>query len=542
MRHTPQNRTLTVVTTAALSALLLTPLAAAETVEISLRAHPDSVQLRPGAATSVWRYSASVISGPATAVESIPGSYLGPILHLRTGDTLIVHFKNDLPEATNVHWHGLDVPADMDGYATDVVAPGGEKLITFPILNRASTYWFHPHPDMMTAPQVMAGMAGVIEVTDSESEALDLPSGEFDIPFIIQDRTFTATNQFDYAPDMMEAMAAWTGESMVINGIVDTTFDMKRHAYRMRLLNGSNAHTYRLAWSDGTPLTVIGSDGGLFDVPVAKTSLILGPAERAELWVDFSTMAAGATRTLKSLAFNPGFTNAGGNGTARDIATFTAVGEVQSGPALPTTLVNMERYNLADASNPTSPRQWPFGFNGEYTLNGGLFQNHIVAADEIVPCDTLEVLQVSNTVQMMAILHPFHLHGPSFQVLSRTNTSGTTYGYSTIASGFNDHGWKDTFSIWPGETVKVLIKWSRYEGDFHYHCHLLEHEDMGTMRTFRVNTDGCQPSADLNGDGAVNGLDMALLLGAWGLPGGDIDGNQTTDAADLAALLAGWAP
>ncbi len=542
MPHTPHTRLLPALCVGALAAHLATAVASADTVEISLRAHPDTVQLRPGAPTSIWRYTATVIAGPATAVESIPGSYLGPILHLRTGDDLIVHFKNDLPEATNVHWHGLDVPADMDGYATDLVAAGGEKLISFPILNRAGTYWFHPHPDMHTANHVMAGMAGLIEVTDAESEALDLPAGEFDQPFIIQDRTLGATNQFVYAPDMMEAMAAWTGESIVINGIVDTTFDVKRRAYRLRLLNGSNARTYRLAWSDGTPITVIGSDGGLFDAPVAKPSLILAPSERAEIWVNFESMASAATRTLKSLAFNPGFTNTGGNGTAIDVATFTAVGDAQSGPALPSTLVAMERYNLADASNPTSPRQWPFGFNGEFTLNGGLFQDHIVAADEIVPCDTLEVLEVSNTVAMMRMLHPFHVHGPSFQVLSRTNSSGTTYGYSTIAPGFNDHGWKDTVAIWPGETVKLLIKWSRYAGDFHYHCHLLEHEDMGTMRTFRVNADGCQVSADLNGDGAVNGLDMALLLGAWGLPGGDIDGNQTTDAADLAALLAGWAP
>ncbi len=522
--------------------LALTSLGTAAQVEITLRAHVDAIAMKPGVPTTVWRYTGTLVDGPATTVTNLADSHIGPVLRVQQGDTLTVHFQNDLPQPTNVHWHGLDVPADQDGYATDLIPVGGSRDISFVVSNPAGTYWFHPHSDMTTASQVMHGLAGMLVVQSNAEQALDLPSGALDVPIVLQDRTFSADNQLVYAPTMTEHMHGWVGNTITINGAVNTTLSVPTRVHRLRLLNGCNSRSFKLAWSDGSPLVLIGNDGGLLAAPVSKSFLMFGPGERADVWADFSTLAVGASRTLISQSFNPGASQGTlPNGAALTVATFTATQQQSENRTLPATLVPIEAYLLEDAANPTTPRAWPISMaGGEFTLNGGAFADHIVAANEIVPCDTLEQVEVSNVSggMMTMLAHPIHLHGRSFQILSRTNISGNAANYAAVSPGFHNAGWKDTFLIWPGERVRVLVRWSSFPGDYAYHCHILEHEDMGMMRTVRIEP--CPLVGDLNGDGVVNAGDLSIVLSAWGGPDGDVNGDGTTDAGDLTLVFAGW--
>ena len=162
--------------------------------------------LLPGAATRVLSYVATVEQGDPAAVSAVPGSYLGPIVRAASGDTLTVRLRNELDEPTNIHWHGLIVPAEVDGQPSNVVAPGAEGEYTFTVRNRPGTYWFHPHPHGHTAEQAYRGLAGLFIVTDPEEAALGLPAGAQDIPLVLQDRTFDADNQLVYIANGMAGM------------------------------------------------------------------------------------------------------------------------------------------------------------------------------------------------------------------------------------------------------------------------------------------------------------------------------------------------
>jgi len=275
-------------------------------VDLVLRAVPSSVRLFSGTPTRVWTYQASLVRGRPGSLQTLPNNYLGPIVRVRRGQTVRVHFVNELPGKSIIHWHGLRVPPAMDGHPRDAVAPGGSYTYDFPVLNRAGTYWFHPHPDGLAGPQVYYGLAGLFLVSDDEEEAAGLPTGPYDVPLVIQDRTFDRTNQLVYQTGdmMMDRTMGFLGDRILVNGQPDYSLGMATRPYRLRLLNGSNSRIYKLAWSDGTPLTVIGTDGGLLAAPVSRDYVTLAPGERVDLWADFSSRSVGTTLKLLSLGFS----------------------------------------------------------------------------------------------------------------------------------------------------------------------------------------------------------------------------------------------
>ena len=287
-------------------------LAASETsdfspdVELSLRAKPAEVQILPGRPTTVWQYSGQVIKGDPGNLAHLDQSSLGPVIRVRRHQKVRIHFKNDLPARSIIHWHGLHVPAEMDGHPKDVISTGATFTYEFEVLNRAGTYWYHPHPHGRTGHQVYGGLAGLFLVTDAEEQKLNLPDEGLDIPLVIQDRVFNRDNQLVYLPrGMHDSMTGMLGDSICVNGRPDFTLSVSNRAYRLRILNGSNSRIYKLAWSDGTPLTVIATDGGLLEKPIDKKYVVLGPAERIELWADFSRYPVGTSLELVSKYFEP---------------------------------------------------------------------------------------------------------------------------------------------------------------------------------------------------------------------------------------------
>jgi FtsP/CotA-like multicopper oxidase with cupredoxin domain len=471
-------------------------------LDIALTATPDAVPIFPGSPTQVWRYKPEVLKGRADSLIDIPGSYLGPIIKTNKGDKVRIRLTNQIPGKTIIHWHGLHVPAVMDGHPRSVIPKGESYLYEFEVKNRAGTYWYHPHPHGQTGYQVYGGMAGLFLVSDEEEKAAELPSGEYDIPLVLQDRSFDSDNQLVYLPGgRMEFMTGFIGDRILVNGMPDFRLAVSARSYRLRLLNGSNSRIYKLAWQDGRPLTVIGTDGGLLDKPTERRYVYLSPAERLELWVDFGNDPVGFETALISLPFDDGIA-AGGptrggmmggrrgypqrlpNGSEFPVFQINVQRRVKENQPLPQRLSSIGQLSPKTAINYYTPRRFYLSMGHmRWTINGRTFQMDDVADDEIVRLGSTEVWEFYNTgggmgmMGMMNMPHPIHLHGKQFRVLERGGV---------VHSGYVDEGWKDTVLLMPGEHVRILVDFEDYPGLYLYHCHNLEHEDMGMMRNYLV--------------------------------------------------------
>lgn len=192
------------------------------------------------------------------------GNLLGPALQLRKGKAVTVDIHNTLAEETTLHWHGLEVPGEVDGGPQGIIKPGGKRSVTFTPDQRAATCWFHPHQHGKTGHQVAMGLAGLVLIEDDESRLLRLPKqwGIDDVPVIVQDKKFTADGQIDYQLDVMSAAVGWFGDTLLTNGAIYPQHAAPKGWLRLRLLNGCNARSLNFATSDKRPLYVVASDGG----------------------------------------------------------------------------------------------------------------------------------------------------------------------------------------------------------------------------------------------------------------------------------------
>jgi FtsP/CotA-like multicopper oxidase with cupredoxin domain len=478
--------------------------AASNDVTIDLTAIPGTANLMSGAATRVWQYQGQVSQGAASSLQTIPDSYLGPILRLQRGQNLKLRFTNQIPDASIVHWHGLNVPETSDGHPRFAIPQDQAYNYEYRILNRVGTYWYHPHPHGRTGPQAYYGLAGLLIISDDEEAALGLPAGEFDLPLVIQDRSFDSQNQLVYVADTMNG---FFGDQVLVNGQAQHTWKVQARPYRFRLLNGSNARIYKLAWDNGTSFTVLATDGGLLEKPVQRSYLTLAPGERVELWADFSAYQPGQEILLRSLPFSVGSGGMMGgmmgstglpNGAALDVLKFQ-VEQAASGPipTLPNQLSAPGFYTEQDAVNRRNPRLITLAMMMTGTLNGRTFVMDEVAGDEKVRLGDLEIWEFYNAERGMGGMgmmgssghpHPMHIHNVQFQVLERQIDLQNRQEYEDISAGFVDDGWKDTVLVWPGERVRVLVRFENYTGLYLYHCHNLEHEDGGMMRNYRVES------------------------------------------------------
>jgi FtsP/CotA-like multicopper oxidase with cupredoxin domain len=466
-------------------------------LDIALSAEPSEIPILTGDSTQVWRYRAEVIQGDTDRVREIPGSYLGPIICVQRGEHVRIRYRNAIPQPSIVHWHGLHVPASMDGHPRYVVSPGESYLYEFEVKNRAGTYWYHPHPHGKTGPQVYRGLAGLFLVSDAIEQSLELPSGAHDVPLVIQDRSFDQDNQLVYTSGRpMEQMTGFFGDRILINGQPDYVLPVSTRAYRLRLLNGSNARTYRLAWDDGRPLTIIGTDGGLVERPVERQYAFLGPGERLEVWVDFGSHPVGYEAALVSLPFDPGRAGRGmigrgrskgqplPNGGGASLFKIQVTQRELSTDRLPQKLTDLPPLRPDTADNADNPKQFHLTMRHmQWSINGRVFQMEAVAEDEVVRLGASELWEFHNTgggmMHMGDMPHPIHLHGKQFRVLAR---AGVRH------NGYMDDGWKDTVLLMPGERVRIQVDFDDYAGLFLYHCHNLEHEDMGMMRNYYVSS------------------------------------------------------
>jgi FtsP/CotA-like multicopper oxidase with cupredoxin domain len=337
-----------------------------------------------------------------------------------------------------------------DGHPMSAIGPGGTYAYDFPILNRAALNWYHPHPHMLTGEQVAMGLAGAFIIRDPEEAALGLPSGAYEVPLVIRDTSLARSGDLEYKP----RSGGFEGPTPLVNGTVNPRLDVDSVVYRFRVLGGANARIFRLALANGAPFHLIGNDGGLLESTIQVTEIDLAPGERLDVLVDFRGLKAGTKVMLRDLR------------TGWDLLEFNVVRQVTSAFVLPTALST-----IVSLTGPTTTRE--FSFDGMSKINGKLYDMHRI--DFSVPFGKTERWRFRTNGNAP---HPVHVHGASFQVVSRTGGRNRLYPWEA--------GWKDTVLLEDRETVEVLVRFDAYKGVYLMHCHKLEHEDMGMMSNFEV--------------------------------------------------------
>ena len=508
-------------------------------VEIEFTTRNAHIQvLKNGPTTNVQKYYARLLKGPKNTLIPLRGNYLGPILNYEKGQKVRIYFHNRLNEPSIIHWHGLHVPQKSDGHPMYSIAPGERFVYEFEVMNRAGTSFYHSHTHELTAEQVYQGLAGMITVTDDDEKKLELPEGEFDMPLVIQDRSFTSRNQLRYLHGMHGRMSGFLGDTILVNGLPNVTFNVKSRAYRFRALNGSNSRIYKLGWDDGTPLTAIGTDAGLLEKPETRPYIMLAPGERIDLWLDFSGRPVGSELVLYSLPFRGamppmyermrkgGGMMGGGMGMMMSrlaqgekfvITRFKVTEKVSDSPRLPKKLVNFQRLTENDVDNAHHPLPIAISMKPMAPqLNGKSFSIDKIMDFEKVPVGSIKKIKIFHDHgmkkdehgaeggkmamgggmggmgmmgggMMFSMAHPIHLHGQQYQIISRKMEGMRKAEYDTVKDGFIDTGWKDTVLVMPGEEIEIIKPFQDYKGLFLYHCHNLEHEDLGMMRQFLVS-------------------------------------------------------
>lgn len=418
-------------------------------------------------------------SGKASDVILVNGYPMGPTIRLREGGNARMNIQNHLPEATTVHWHGMLLPPEMDGGPHQSIEPGATWTPHWRVKQEAATLWYHAHPMGATAEHVYRGLAGFLLIDDHESDALDLPReyGVDDIPLMVQDRVFE-DGRLEYRVD--DDLKLLVGDHITVNGVVGPHLEIPCKPVRLRLLNAANAHRFQFGFDDGRPFHVIAGDNGLLDAPVERTRILLASAERAEILVDFSD-CQGARLVSHPITYpdNPfqhllkKLTGAAFDENRRhDILDIRPIGKPSEANAPPERLIKVERPTETDAE--TTRR---FVLGDIRTINGQRYD--VDRTDFTVRPDTLEIWELESE---RVSHHPFHVHGVRFLILDRDGQPPEPH----------ERGWKDTVHVDAGETVRILVRTPTYadpDTPFMYHCHMLEHEDIGMMGQFLVTTE-----------------------------------------------------
>jgi FtsP/CotA-like multicopper oxidase with cupredoxin domain len=419
-------------------------------VEVDLTAAPARLQLVPGR--------------PAVPVYAYNGTVPGPTLEVHEGDSVIVHFHNRLPDTSTVHWHGLHVPADMDGSPLNPVPPGGDYDYTFRVSpNSAGTYWYHPHPDRRTTVQVAMGLFGAVIMRAAHDPLAAM--GIHDKLLILSDNRFNADGSISF-PDSQSIQAeidlenGREGDVLFVNGQVMPTIPIRPGEVQLwRIVNASAARVYRMALP-GQKLIHVGSDGGLFERPVEVPEILLANSGRVELLVR-GEGRAGSTVALENLPYDRYMpqTRPPDWDSTRTLLWLAATNGPPARPvAIPTELRPVPPIDTIHVAT-----------RRVIVMSQGMIDNKRMDLNRVdihARLNTTEIWEIQNVVGMD---HPFHLHGGQFQVLDRDG----------VREPFPS--WKDLVNVPKHSSVRIVVHFADYPGTWMYHCHILDHEDEGMM-------------------------------------------------------------
>lgn len=426
-------------------------------------------------------------TGNQTITGGINGNFWGPTLFINKGETVHMNVRNKLNDSTTIHWHGMHLPAVMDGGPHQVIPPGTLWQPFWEVKNQAGTYWYHPHLHEMTTEHLTKGIGGFIIVRDADEAALALPRtyGVDDVPLMLTSRRYDANNQFLFTN------VAY-GDYLLTNGTSNAQISFPKQFVRLRILNAETERGYDLGFSDNRTFYIIGNDGGLLNAPVPVTRVKLLVGERVEILVNLGNDAVGATLDLKAYNSGQAFGFPGGEpatsgqfGSLLNNIDFpilrinVAATNSSAITTLPTTLVNNTYWTAADATvtrtvtvtggQPGAP-QSPFAFD-----NKSFELSYI---NKTVNLNTIEKWTITNS---NVFGHTFHIHDVEFKIVARNGVS--------TAVGSHESGWKDVLYLPKGENATFVAKFDDYADPIHpfmYHCHFTNHEDGGMMGQFVV--------------------------------------------------------
>ncbi|RVC53926.1 multicopper oxidase family protein [Mesorhizobium sp.] len=430
---------------------------------------PGLFKARLTAEAAVTRFA----EGLDTPILAYNGTSPGPLIEAFEGDRVEITFANRIEgEASTIHWHGMPVPADQDGNPMDPVAAGTERVYAFELPEgSAGSYWYHPHPHGTTAEQVYRGLAGAFVV---KAKADPVPAEYGDTVLVLTDLRLAADGSMP-ANTMTDLMNGRVGDHVLVNGQKNPRLAVTKGAVRrLRLYNATNARFLKLAF-EGAAMTVIGTDGGLLAAPVAADEILLSPGERIELVVSFGRPGL---VTLATLDYDRGWMGPGRPADGRLTLLTVDVSE-EAGGAMPPPPASLRP--IAPLPAPAFSRRLVFsetvamnatGMEMGFLINGKAFD--MARVDIVGKAGETELWEIVNQADMD---HPFHVHGTQFQVIEHER-DGKISRPPFLA-------WKDTVNVARGETLRLLLR-QEQPGRRMYHCHILEHEQLGMMGVLDV--------------------------------------------------------
>ena len=423
-------------------------------IEVTIVAEATRLSLVPNKTTDVFAYNSTVP---------------GPTLEFREGDRVVVHFKNNLPVPSTIHWHGLHIPFDMDGSPFHPVQPGETHDYTFTLKpGSAGTYWYHPHPHHGTGNQVAKGLYGAIVVRAANDP---LPTSIKEQLLVLSDNRFSETGAIDVAEatspqGRIDFENGREGDVLFVNGKILPTLNIRSgEVQRWRVVNASAARIYRLA-IPGHSFLHIGSDGGLFEHPVEVSEILLTVGERVELLVRGSEVP-GTKTVLQTLAYDRYIpqTKPKDWNQPRDLLTLQYS---KDRPLAPVTLPRTLRKVPALDTTAVHARR-------SITLSQGMINGKLMDINRIDVSALLGKTEIWEIENIVGMDHPFHLHGFQFQVLDRDGVPE------------KQRQWKDVVNVPKHQTARFIVRFDDYPGKWMFHCHILDHEDHGMMGVLQVN-------------------------------------------------------
>ena len=434
--------------------------------------------------------------GNQTITAGVNNRFWGPTLFFNQGDTVHMNVHSFLNDSTTIHWHGMHLPAVMDGGPHQVIPPGTIWQPYWKVTNNAATYWYHPHLHNMTMEHLTKGLGGFIIVRDPIEAALTLPRtyGVDDFPIVLTSRGYNVTNQFTITNNIN---ISEYGDYMLTNGTPNAQVSLPNQYVRLRILNAEIERGYNLGFSDNRTFYVITNDGGLLNAPVAVTRVKLMVGERIEILVNLGTNNVGDTLNLK--AFNAGLAfgfpgaepqQSGLNGSLLNNHDFTVlhinVAAATANPVttMPATLANNIYWTAANATVNRTITVTPGSGVG---LAEFAFDNAAFALNTINKTVNINTIEKWTIVNSNIFSHAFHIHDVQFKIVARNGNASAVGDYES--------GWKDDVYLPKGESVSFVTKFEDYSDSIHpfmYHCHFSNHEDGGMMGQFVVtgNTTG----------------------------------------------------
>lgn len=443
-----------------------------------------------------------VSTGNQTITGGVNGKIWGPTLFFNRGEEVHLNVHNYLNDSTTIHWHGMHLPAVMDGGPHQVIPPGTIWQPFWKVNNNAGTYWYHPHLHEMTLEHVSKGIGGFIIVRDTIESKLNLPRtyGVDDIPLVMTSRKFDSNNQF-----VVKDVAY--GDYLLTNGVMNSQVTLPKQVVRLRILNAEIERGYNLGFSDNRTFYIIGNDGGLLDAPVAVTRVKLMVGERIEILIDLSKDNTGSTLDLK--AFNSGQTFGFPGGEPATSGPFGSllnnkdfgVLHINIGSSLPnsinqipTKLVTNTYLKESDATSTTTVNITGGQQGSPFTLDNAAF-----SLNKINKTINFNEVQKWTIVNNNIFGHSFHIHDVQFKIVARNGKSASV--------GSHESGWKDVMFVPLGENVSFIAKFDDYSDEIHpfmYHCHFANHEDGGMMGQFIVkNPTSVEDSKAINFDFSI---------------------------------------